>query len=460
MQILVAILVVLSLWPADAFQDTSGISAGWSSFLVLACCGFVLLFAWIFAREIPRRASDDPEAKNRYAQFLFRIHTGIWILGCVLICIVAKWGTLVRHDWNLANSFLIDEILIVAPVLLPLLGSWFLFGWLDEKKAPETSRFQSALHYCGLRSQIYMGLTLIPMFVLWVANDVAYLVSPGETSGVQWAILFFAFLASTICFPWILVFVWPNEKLADSTLRKRISEIAEEKNIRVADIRIWKTGNQVTNAMVAGFFWPFRMVWLSDRMLQLLNADELDTVLRHEIGHAKRQHLPIRLLILLVPLIASAILFFVFPERLGHWAERLESIGISQSWLCWVLLPSLGIVYLVWALSWVSHVIEKDADIEACLATEAAHANSSRAASLDAERTQSFKSALLKISSQMPGGIHKQTLLHPSIIDRAMFLTNLAGNPEQLAAFRTQFRTRLLALVGIAAALFFGIISI
>lgn len=457
MQILVAIVVVACLWSVDCFSDESPEQLmAWRLVLVVSCMISVPVLAMLqSACLVEKLRTENSINRHNFAQwinFANGVHTFAWLLACFVIFAIARWGSIVRGNWNLDQMFLVDELLIIAPVLLPLVASWFFFFELSEnygrRKQDEnsaTARRKRQIRYCLLRCQIYIALTLIPMMVLWAANDLTKIFVAPENTWAKWVIMGSAFGMATIFFPWLLMCVWPNRKVRDSNILGQVKSICLEKRIRVSDVRIWKTGNQVTNAMVAGFVWPCRIVWLSDALLEMLNPQELDTVLRHEMGHARRRHLAMRLFFMMLPVAASAFLLACFPQQVTSWAERLTFGNLSGNWILSVVLPSLGISYLIIVVGWLSHNIEKDADVEACLATVA----NSGGHQLCAERVEVFKSALMKIGATIPGGVDRQTLMHPSILERSQFLSKLVEDPAMLTEFRRQFLMRRLLLLSV-----------
>ncbi len=462
MHILVALTVVLALWSTE--MTTGSVAPSVNQSLMITFGGIALLawlsgfLSWVSSRCSWIQTNSKPDsARHRKFEQMF---VASWLVIIVAIFGFARWGNVIRENWNLDRYFLLDEMLLVLPILFPLVVHWWIQSRFAESSDSIKNRqsFRSRLGYVGLRMQVYFALSLVPMVILWAACDISRLFEIDSIPQLKWAMLLGAFAIATLFFPWFLILVWPNQKLTDQTLLKRIQQICDEKKLKISDVRVWKTGNRVTNAMVAGFFWPCRTLWLSDGLINMLTPDELDTIVRHETGHVRRQHLVLRLAVLLLPIAFAAIFLWLLPHQTQTWISRLGNIGIEASWIAWVLIPSLGLCYLTWALNWISHQIEKDADIEACVL--AGQGTDGGRPSLDHQRVSNFKSALQKIAAQMPGGVRKRTFLHPSILDRATFLSELSEHPEKLRDFRKQLAHNLflLALVAVAVGMAFALI--
>jgi len=121
------------------------------------------------------------------------------------------------------------------------------------------------------------------------------------------------------------------------------------------------------NAAVAGLFSRIRFIFLSDALLTHLRDDELDAVLLHELGHVRRHHLVLRMMLLGLPLWIVVCIQIGFPETSGQIAEWAHSLVAGHGTLSLALLPGLAAGYAVLALGWYSRLLEHDADL--CVAT-------------------------------------------------------------------------------------------
>ena len=396
-----------------------------------------------------------------------------WQLGMWAVCMVfastgAGWPGFVRHTW-LNQLPLLDELALVLLLGLPLVLTWGIHYWLHELQPRSASRIQSLAQFVGIRLQVYCGLPLLPMLVVWLFNDLAHwLITDPQW---QWAGAMIGLVASILWFPWLLKMTCHSQPVSDAQLRNRCTEICDSMGVRFTEVRIWNTGNRIANAMVTGVLGPLRILWLTDALLQELNADELETVIRHEAGHVRRQHLLLRTWLLALPLVMAAVAISLLPNQLGRVLEVAELHGVPRGWLAWVLVPSLTIAYLTGVISWFSHRMEFDADLEACslpcsealvptvAAAEPATGNlalgfetgrwggwtgrresqSAQQERLCSQAVETYRNALIKLAPPQQD-LERQSLLHPSILCRAQFLSQALSGRIDPVAFRRRTR--------------------
>ena len=274
MHFLVAFVVVIALWSTELIREDA-VRSEWNSIAVtlggiLALSALSFIISLVRQRNYFNNVGQGTQAESSKAKYSERIFIGCWLCTCFLVFGIGQWGNLVRSSWNLDKTFLLDELLIIAPILLPLCIHWWIQSGVGicNKSRKRLNKIRTRLGYVGIRVQIYFALTLIPMVVLWAACDLTQLLPDQSNEGAKWAMLLLALAIATIFFPWLLVLIWPNRKISDQNLRHRIEQVCREKKLRISDVRVWQTGSQVTNAMVAGFFWPCRILWLSDGLLE------------------------------------------------------------------------------------------------------------------------------------------------------------------------------------------------
>ena len=113
--------------------------------------------------------------------------------------------------------------------------------------------------------------------------------------------------------------------------------------VRCRDFKIWQTDRQVLNAAVAGLLPSMRYVFVTDALLLYLRDDEMEAVIAHELGHVRRRHLLLRLLLLSLPLWIAAN-FQAFSPQVTDWVTAWRSgftgdPGSPVTW-SWDVSPS------------------------------------------------------------------------------------------------------------------------
>jgi Zn-dependent protease with chaperone function len=114
------------------------------------------------------------------------------------------------------------------------------------------------------------------------------LTSPeGETA------YFLVFLfAVAVLGPVIIQKLWRCRPLEAGYFRRRIEALCRRANLKYADILYWPIfGGRMITAGVMGLVAPFRYILVTDALLRILNPEEVDAVIAHEVGHVKKRHL-------------------------------------------------------------------------------------------------------------------------------------------------------------------------
>ena len=107
------------------------------------------------------------------------------------------------------------------------------------------------------------------------------------------AVYFFFFLMVVAAIgPLMIQKFWGCRPLPAGYERSRIEALCRRANLAYADILNWPIfeGRMIT-AGVMGLVRRYRYILVTDALLKLLNPEEVDAVIAHEIGHVKRNHI-------------------------------------------------------------------------------------------------------------------------------------------------------------------------
>ena len=111
------------------------------------------------------------------------------------------------------------------------------------------------------------------------------------TEGEVSYFLFFL-LAVAIMGPALIQKFWRCKPLENGYYRSRIESLCRRAELAYADILYWPIfGGKMITAGVMGLVKRFRYILVTDSLLQLLEPEEIDAVIAHEIGHIKKKHL-------------------------------------------------------------------------------------------------------------------------------------------------------------------------
>lgn len=349
--------------------------------LALAVAGMMLvaLFAQVTSGRIARRLLHEPERSHallrRFGQ-LRRVHAVLWLAVAGAILYGLQWGPMVRFNWALDRAILVDDLLVLLPVLAPLVLSWAAFYQVEKAVharlagPPAGQAGPCGLGpYLALHARHYLGALLVPLLALLAVQDALELLAPDWTAGAGAAVVHAPLLVLLfLAFPALLKRVWQTAPLPASPLRERLEGLSRRVGFRARDILVWNTHGLVVNAAVTGFTPLWRYVFLSDGLLERLDAGEIEAVFGHELGHVRHGHVPLRLGAMLAPLSAWLLAAQAAPETAARLQAWLGAAPPSmKAPLGLLLLGALG-AYLFVVFGWYSRLLECQADLFACRA--------------------------------------------------------------------------------------------
>jgi Zn-dependent protease with chaperone function len=155
----------------------------------------------------------------------------------------------------------------------------------------------------SVRSYVLSNISFsIPVLLPWVLlSGIADIINvlPFDTpkrylSTTEGEVIYFlVFLFGVaIVGPAIIQKLWRCKPLESGEARRRIEELCRKAGIGYNNILYWPIfGGRMITAGVMGLIKRFRYILVTDALLRLLDPEEIDAVIAHEIGHVKRNHL-------------------------------------------------------------------------------------------------------------------------------------------------------------------------
>jgi len=147
---------------------------------------------------------------------------------------------------------------------------------------------------------------------------------------------FLVFLfAIAIVGPLMIQKFWRCKPLEIGYHRDRIEALCRKAGLEYANILYWPIfGGKMITAAVMGLIKKFRYILVTQGLLHMLEPEEIDAVIAHEIGHVKKKHLLFYLLFFVGYMIISYATFnlliysIVFSETLY---KLINSTGLDQT---------------------------------------------------------------------------------------------------------------------------------
>jgi len=431
-----AVLIVASLVPAVAFFQTS-----------------VLLNRW-------QRNSYSIDEKMAACRRLSVSHLLAWLSASAAIIWVLRWHDVVRGAWKIDRWPLVDEWLIFCPILISLAASWAVFYELQLAMSDSSDNahdkirwhriailnsMRSRWEFVSLRFRLCFLMVLIPISAFVLVRDLLEKL-PSQSNFVSGTVTSLALTALLLAMPFLMLLIWKNGKIEDDDLRVRLQQISQAHRLHVFDIRCWHTGRQIVNAAVAGWLPGFRIIFLSDALLQYFPADEVAAVLRHEAGHLRLWHVPQRLILMVLPVFMIA-----FLSSAGQGDSML---AVPQGWR-WLGFLFGGIMILL-ILRWLSHQMEFEADLYAIRknAIDEYQQATIKSTEVCPQQSAALCNALLRLAAVSGSASERRTWLHPTIRQRLNFIARVSDEPAAANRFQRKFLSHRIRL-----ALFFALLS-
>ncbi len=449
--LVMAVLAALVIAESSPSQPVSHVPIR----LAAALCGMGLvpLFAAVSSGLVARQLECGLESPAKLLQRFKRlrcVHSVLWLAVAGAILYFLGWTRLVRFNWCLDRVVLVDDLLILAPVLVPLALSWYAF--YDVERAIQGSSAGGVVsdtplcsrgQYLLLHLRHYFGVLLLPILGMLALQDLAGLAMPGVLEGPYAGIVYLPLLVAVFAlFPTLLRRTWQTSPLEPGKLRDRLQDASARFGFHAREILVWHTGGMIVNAAVAGFLPGLRYVFLSDALLRKLNDDEIETVFGHEVGHIKHRHLVLRVLAILAPLCLWFLVQTACPEAAARMGETLAGgvFGWRTSTQL-MMLCGLGL-YVFVVFGAYSRILETQADLFGC--GPACLRN-------DTRPVEAYISALEKLAAANGIDRSERSWQHASIAERVDFLRQTLDDPS--CEHRFQNRVRLLNQLVIACVL-------
>lgn len=284
------------------------------------------------------------------------------------------WKSFIFHQLHLKEFTVVPEILGITPFFLFLMVLWNFEYWFYKiTKSIKTG----ILSYIWNQFR-FNAIVLIPWGVLLVIVNLIRLLPDLWAVKIQhFKYINFVYLCvvlgiQIVFVPVILRRIWRCRTLKDPDLRGRLENFMKNHNIKYRDIIVLETrGSSIVTAGVVGPIGAFRYIFYTDTILELLNADELEAVMTHELGHIKHNHLIFYIFLLagffvLAWTIVRTGVFMVFcfyPAYALLW-RTLEILNfqflVTFVSFCFIIL---FVLYIRYIFGFFSRLFERQADI-------------------------------------------------------------------------------------------------
>jgi STE24 endopeptidase len=319
----------------------------------LVAANVVLSMAGAFLAVRLERAESG--AGLRVWRFLAGLLVGLTLAAAF----VFHWPSVPSRLLGGGNWLLVDDLLLLAPVLAMILTQMACRYWFERRRRRRMNL--GPLRYLLLRSRVELAMVLVPWLALMTLTDLSEMLF--EQAAVQTPITLGVVVLIVVVSPVFIRHVWDTSPLPDGPLRERLDAFCERSNFGCNELLVWHTDRHLANAGVVGPTPLVRYVLLSDVLLEHFEPAEVEAVFAHEVGHVRCRHMLFYMVF--------AISFIVFY---GNGVYVLEHAGLlpafGQLWFDAVAphtVLMLGFAALYWGVGFgiISRRMEQQADLYA-----------------------------------------------------------------------------------------------
>lgn len=123
--------------------------------------------------------------------------------------------------------------------------------------------------------------------------------------------LVFSLILMSLFSPLILRYLFEGKELRDNIWKEKIDNIFKKANIKPPKIYLISLAGTY-NALISGTFNFTQTLFITKNILEDMRDDEVESIIKHEIGHIQLHHINRRLSMIFVSTILSLALFFIF----------------------------------------------------------------------------------------------------------------------------------------------------
>lgn len=397
----------------------------YSPLLALLVSALPLLLGELLLRSVRRMVTRTAPGQGLPRVFNSALLT--YRLSVLLVYAIAvyflHWPRVI-DDLGIKGWVLVDKIMVLAPFGISLAGSWVTSYRLQRLMRPgKRIRFaEFMLFQLRMTALPILPLGFVVLLVDIVENTESLRALFEQFPYFVWVAVLVFLVAIFLFMPLALRRIWTVRPLEDGPLRQELEAFSRQLRFQCREILVWKTQGDLINAAIIGLVAPLRYVILTDGLLRHLGADAIKAVFAHEVGHAKKNHIPLYFVFS-----ASFIFLFLSLEQ-----RFMPSAGedTSELLLLLVLWAGLFVVYWWLLLGFISRRFECQADLFGATAVG---------------DPKIFIDALEKISDLSGNVRAKRSWRHFSVAQRVHFLEDYF---ESLAS-RHRFRRAIRVMMGL-----------
>jgi Zn-dependent protease with chaperone function len=371
----IVVLLIFNVSYSDASPDDS-----------LLYCTAGLLFGWVvFAAycrrcflKIDRRIASGRRTQGALAEQYERLNLRLSVLAILLFATDIYFFSF--KQWLLAVPGLsalsvVQGFLAVALFIFYLSTIWY-FSWPTYRALFRVNVARRGFVLSNIRFNLPV---LFPWFVLTLGYDLLsftpWASSSAFLNSLYGQMLFFAVFLSllVLVMPKFIQYWWGCKPIEGSEKGRHLAAFLEQNNFRYRRLLDWPIfeGRMMT-AGIMGIVPRYRYILVTDALMGALSADELESVLAHEMGHARYFHLLFYVLFFVGFMVISFGLSDVYIYLAYVWSPLADIISEDDARSMTLFYLSVAIPMLLTLLIYFRYIMgffmrhfERQADLYA-----------------------------------------------------------------------------------------------
>ena len=220
----------------------------------------------------------------------------------------------------------------------------------------------------------FASVILVPWFLISAAADLLQFIKMPSfmASSFGQILLITVTLVGFVLFgPWLIIRMWGCEALPHDHVKEELERFCSDHDFRTGGLLLWSVfGSEMLTAGVVGILPGLRYILITSGLLRTLNITELKAVVAHEMGHVRKKHMLVFVLLLilfiefayafsdtLTLLALSNRTIFSWSAVLGDSAESVYSIFSA------LVLIVLMVLYFRFIFGYFLRNSERQADL-------------------------------------------------------------------------------------------------
>ncbi|HKF95683.1 MAG TPA: M48 family metallopeptidase [Gammaproteobacteria bacterium] len=312
--------------------------------------------------EAHRKAADYTIAKTRFGTIdagLDTILLLLWTLGGGLNLVDQAWRSLSMGRLTTGIAVFLSVLLISAVIELPatIYRTFVLEKRFGFNRTTVATFVTDLIKNAALLLIIGAPLIFVVLWLMQGRGDYWWL--------YVWAVWTACGLLLTWAYPTLIApFFNRFSPLQNEALRSRIQALLARCGFQSKGVYIMDGSKRSAhgNAYFTGFGRNKRIVFF-DTLMDTLSSDEIESVLAHELGHFKRNHVKKRLLFMAIySLVALFVLAWLMRQPWFYGALGVDEPSVYMALLLFMMVAPVFGFFLRPLIAWWSRKHEFEAD--------------------------------------------------------------------------------------------------